>query len=93
MGLLKSLFGDQSDDPLFDKKVANGEFLEVEPGKFQSREAATFPLGALADAHSSGSGDKPDSNTSGAFLWSGSDGEDGERRFRNFFSNRRSTDA
>lgn len=81
----------QEDDPLFEQKVANGEFIEVEPGVFQSVEAATWPLAALADAHAKGR-DKPPSNTSGAFIIGGGDGKKEVNRFCNFFSRRRRDD-
>lgn len=70
----------------FSNSVANGDFVEVEPGKFQSREAAIFPLGALADAHKKGQA-KPPSNVSGAFLVGGGDDDAAVERFRNLLIN------
>ncbi len=88
MGSFSSLgdgLGSTLSESDFSNAVANGEFIEVEPGKFQSREAATFPLGALADAHKQGQA-KPSSNVSGVFVVGGGDDDDAVNRFRNRLS-------
>lgn len=86
-----SLFHDQEDDPNFSNRVANGEFLETSDGNFRSIEAETFPLAALADANSKGSG-APESNVDG--IWAiGGGTEDGDvDRFRNALSSPRRDD-
>lgn len=83
---LDSSFGFTLSESDFSKAVDNGDFVEVEPGKFQSREAATWPLSALADTYKRGFA-KPGSNVSGVFVVGGGDDEKAVERFRNRLSN------
>ncbi len=77
----------------FEQHVAAGDFIEVEPGKFISREAAIDPLAALADAYDKGRPNRA-SNISGVFATPRGSGEDATaiNRFCNFFSHRRRDD-
>lgn len=58
----------------FEARVTLGEYIEIEPGKFMSREAATDPLAALADAHSKGRPDRR--NNVQGHMWQASGGGD-----------------
>lgn len=66
------------------------DLVEVAPGEFQTREAATWALAALADAHSQGRPDRRP-NVTNVFLFDGPSTEDGADNFRDRLSRPRGT--